>query len=583
MKPPRFRWVTCQLEALRRCLPSAIRRALDHLPQSLDETYDRILKGIPQERQEYAQHLFQCVAESIRPLRVEELADILAIEFEAGEVPRYHMNWRPNNPEEEVLFICSSLLTIVDIDGSRVVRFSHFSVKEYLTSERLANAGKGLSRYHVLPQSAHAILAKASLSVLLALDDQADEDTMKNFPLAIYAARYWVDHAHLHGVSSRIKDGMERLFDREKPYFATWVWIHDIDHPFRETMFTARPSPPEGTPLYYATLCGFCDLLEYLIVTYPQDINTRGGYHSTPLHAAVDEGHVDIVGLLLKHGADTATWNRNNWSTLYEAARRGRLDMIRLLLYHHADVNSLDDKERSPLFMASQEGELEVARALLQHGAAVDFRDKYGGTSLMLASRNGHLDVSRLLLQNGATVDSRDKDGWTPLMCASWCGHPDLVRSLLQNGATVDSCRNNGRTSLMSASQNGHLDIVQLLLQNGSNVDSRDKDGWTPLMCASRRGHPDVVRFLLQNGAIVDPRHNEGWTPLMCASQNGHPDVVQLLLQCGATVDSCRNDGWTSLMFASQNGHLDIVRLLLQNGAAVDSHHNDNPAPSSGT
>jgi hypothetical protein len=76
---PRFRWVTCQLEALKRSLPSAIRRALDHLPESLDETYDRILKGIPQESQEYAQHLFQCVAEAIRPLRVEELADILAI------------------------------------------------------------------------------------------------------------------------------------------------------------------------------------------------------------------------------------------------------------------------------------------------------------------------------------------------------------------------------------------------------------------------------------------------------------------------------------------------------------------------
>jgi len=241
MKLPRFRWVTCQLETLRHSLPSAIRRVLDYLPESLDETYDRILKGIPRARQGYAQHLFQCVAESIRPLRVEELADILAIEFEAGELPQYHMNWRPDHPEEEVLYICSSLISIVDIDGSRVVRFSHFSVKEYLTSERFANAGKGLSRYHILPHSAHAILAKASLSVLLALDDQVDKDTMKNFPLAIYAARYWVDHAQAYGVSPRIKDGAERLFDREKPYFATWVWIHDIDYPFREMMFAARP------------------------------------------------------------------------------------------------------------------------------------------------------------------------------------------------------------------------------------------------------------------------------------------------------------------------------------------------------
>jgi len=488
MKISRFRWVTCQLEALRHSLPSAIRRTLDHLPESLDETYDRILKGIPWARQGYAQHLFQCVAESIRPLRVEELADILAIEFEAGELPRYHMNWRPDHPEEEVLSICSSLITIVDIDGSRVVRFSHFSVKEYLTSERFANAGKGLSRYHILPHLAHAILAKASLSVLLALNEQADKDTMKNFPLAIYAARYWVDHAKLHGASPRIKDGMERLFDRERPYFATWVWIHDIDYPFREIMFAARPSPPAGTPLYYATLCGFRELVEHLIITYPRDINARGGFHNTPLNAAINKGNIDIVALLLEHGADTATWNRDNRSPLDQAAVRGRLDVIRLLLYHHVDVNFRNGIERTSLFMASQEGELEVARALLQHGAAVDARDKYGLTPLMLASQHGHADVVRFLLENGATADSRKDDGWT---------------------------------SLMAASQNGHLDVVRLLLETGTTVDSRNDDGWTSLMAASQNGYLDVVRLLLENGATVDSRKNDDRTSLMVASQNG--------------------------------------------------------------
>ena len=464
MKLPRFRWVTCQLETLRHSLPSTIRRALDYLPESLDETYDRILKGIPRARQEYAQHLFQCAAESIRPLRVEELADILAIEFETGELPRYYINWRPDNSEEEVLSICSSLITIVDIDGSRDVRFSHFSVKEYLTSERLANAGKGLSRYHILPDSAHAILAKASLSVLSALDDQVNKDTMKGLPFAVYAARYWVDHAQLHGVSFRIRGAMERLFDREKPYFATWVWIHDIDYPFRESMFAARPLPLEGTLLCYATLCGFPDFVEHLIMTYPRDINFSGGYHSTPLHAAVIKGNVDIVALLLEHGADTAIWDKENYSPLDHAAFRGRLGVMRLFLCHHADVNSRDGIERTPLFMASQEGEVEVARTLLQHGAAVDPRDKYGWTPLMFASGHGHADVARLLLENGATVDSREADGRTSLMVASHNGHLDLVRLLLENGAAVDSRKDNGRTSFMAASKNGYLDIVRLLL-----------------------------------------------------------------------------------------------------------------------
>src|ERR1700688_2980888 len=85
----RFRWIVCQLETLMNTLPSAIRRALDDLPQGLDETYDHILQSIPQARQKFARRLFACLAESFRPLHVEELAEILAIEFDAGTPPSY--------------------------------------------------------------------------------------------------------------------------------------------------------------------------------------------------------------------------------------------------------------------------------------------------------------------------------------------------------------------------------------------------------------------------------------------------------------------------------------------------------------
>jgi len=219
----RFRWTVCQLQSLRNSFPSAIRRSLDDLPKSLDETYDRILLSIAQERQEYALRLLQCLAISIRPLRVEELAEILAIQFEAGAQPNYDVTWRPENAEEAVLSACSSLIAIVDLDGFRVVQFSHFSVKEYLTSERLANAGNHLSKYYIVPHQAHTVLSQVSLSVLLTLDDALDKDSVKNFPLTTYAARYWVEHAQFDNVSSSLKDAMERLFDSTKPHLAIWV------------------------------------------------------------------------------------------------------------------------------------------------------------------------------------------------------------------------------------------------------------------------------------------------------------------------------------------------------------------------
>jgi hypothetical protein len=98
-----------------------------------------------------------------------------------------------------VLSACSSLIFIIDKDkgGNQVVQFSHFSVKEYLTSERLATADseERPSYYHILPEPAHTILADAGLSVLLQLDDKIDRNIIAHFPLALYAAQYWVEHA----------------------------------------------------------------------------------------------------------------------------------------------------------------------------------------------------------------------------------------------------------------------------------------------------------------------------------------------------------------------------------------------------
>ena len=106
------------------------------------------------------------VSQSIRPLRVE-LGEILAVQFDEAGPPTYNAAWRPENAQEAVMSVCSSLITIVDREGSQVVQFSHFSVKEYLTSDRLAKAEECLSYYHILLEPAHTILAHAILSVLL--------------------------------------------------------------------------------------------------------------------------------------------------------------------------------------------------------------------------------------------------------------------------------------------------------------------------------------------------------------------------------------------------------------------------------
>src|ERR1700691_2823309 len=182
----RFRWVFCQLEALRHCFPPNLRQFLNELPETLDETYERILRGINKAQKDNARRLLHCLAAAVRPLRVEELAELLSFDFQAtGEqcIPKLKEDWRWDDQEQAVLSTCSSLISIVRDGDSRVVQFSHFSVKEYLTSPRLAQSHRDVSWFYIDVDAAHTILVQACLGTLLRLDEHSSEGRAKGFPL----------------------------------------------------------------------------------------------------------------------------------------------------------------------------------------------------------------------------------------------------------------------------------------------------------------------------------------------------------------------------------------------------------------
>jgi hypothetical protein len=265
------------LETLRHCLPPSVRRTLDELPESLDETYERVLKEIKKPNRDHALRLLRCLVVAIRPLRVEELAEVLAVDFgDEDGMPKLNPNWRWEEQEQALLTSCSSLIAIVEFDGSRIVQFSHFSVKEFLTSTRLATSSGDISRYHILLEPAHSILGQACMSVLLRLDDLVEKSGVRNSsPLARYAAEHWVAHAQYDKVPSCLRKAMEYMFDEDKPYFAAWLQFHDMDSAtLSESFHRFTPFSKTGaTPLYYAARCGFQDLVEHLIVNNPKQVN----------------------------------------------------------------------------------------------------------------------------------------------------------------------------------------------------------------------------------------------------------------------------------------------------------------------
>ena len=425
---------------LRDCLPSSVRRFLEELPESLDETYERVLREIKKPNRDHARRLLQCLVVAIRPLRVEELAEVLAIDFNDGVgIPKLNASWRWEDQERALLTSCSSLIAIVDTGDSRVVQFSHFSVKEYLTSERLATSSQDLLRYHITFNTAHMILAQACVSVLLQLDDHNERDDVeKKAPLAVYAAEYWVCHAQFEDVASRI-EGMEDIFDLDKPYFAAWRGLYDIDiKPPIGSVFFQFEGGKSGaiTPLYYAALCGFSKLVEQLIAKHPQHVNAIGGYYMTPAVAALAGRHFQLAQVLHRNKSSVEPRGRVENTPLYSAAYYGDLEMVQALLEYGVDVNAQNIGRYTPLDYASLSGhrnDPRVARLLIAHGADPNTQNVEGFTPLHHASQTGRIEIVRLLIEHGVNVEVKDNRGRTPLDFATERQHKEIIKLLSEH------------------------------------------------------------------------------------------------------------------------------------------------------
>jgi len=360
------------------------------LPESLDETYERILKAINKANQRHAHRLLQCLTVAIRPLRVEELAEVLAVNVNAEGIPELNADWRWENQEEAILSACSSLVSIITDNGSRVVQFSHFSVKEFLTSDRLASSTEEVSQFYIPVEPSHVILAQACLSVLLSLDHHMDYASSKKIPLVRYAAEHWVKHAEVGNVELHMKDTLDYFFSTEKPHFSVWVQIQDVDKILRFYM----SSPPDGVstsafPLYFAAKRGFCGLVERLIAKHPEHVNHWCGDYGSPLHASVLGGHIEVSQLLVACGADINSHfeMQDNWTPLHIASREGHLKIVKWLLDCGADANFKTNLGCTPPHFAAAFGHLDIARILLGHNAGVNSQDDENGSSLLVLHR----------------------------------------------------------------------------------------------------------------------------------------------------------------------------------------------------
>ncbi len=118
-----------------------------------------------------------------------------------------------------------------------------------------------------------------------------------------------------------------------------------------------------------------------------------------PLGLAAFFGHIEVVRLLLAHGApvNSASQNAMHVQPLHSAVAGGHLEITRQLLSQGADVNACQAGGYTPLHAAAQSGQLEMLRLLLEHGADVRSKSFEGKSALDLALENGQQQAADLL------------------------------------------------------------------------------------------------------------------------------------------------------------------------------------------
>jgi ankyrin repeat protein len=316
----------------------------------------------------------------------------------------------------------------------------------------------------------------------------------------------------------------------------------------------------------YCDMCTACHLGEQgrvreLLDEDPSHANRVSEYGSyylgsgTPLKNAAAKGHIEIVKLLLKHGADPNLPEEGiapNGHALYSAVANKHYEVARLLLEHGAYPNPEVESSADALSRAISNSDQQMIELLCSYGAnrAVHLLAYYGDVQTAAA----------VFAANPALADDPEA-----LTNAAGEGQEAFVRLLLRYVPDLPK-----RIAFPNWSVGAKTrELNELLFEHGMNPSQPDWLLVTPLHQFARTGDLEKAALFLDHGTDLHARDEDICsTPLGWAAKSGKMPVVELLLQRGAKTNLPDDPPWaTPLAWAIRRGHNEIVELLKQHGA----------------
>jgi ankyrin repeat protein/class 3 adenylate cyclase len=253
---------------------------------------------------------------------------------------------------------------------------------------------------------------------------------------------------------------------------------------------------------------------------------------------------------------------------LVVAVEENQIEIVKLLLNHGADVNVKDwTSKNTALDISEQKGFKPISELLQQRGA------KYSsGSSFHLAAKNGDIVSIEEMLDKGCDINEVDAGkGWTALHYAVNYGQKHLVEYLIVKGADVnkkDFLGKNNPIDVLSNVNRG--EIVKLLNKNGA----KSSGGVNIHFCAETGDFEGVQSFYDKDGKINGRDEKNGWMPLHYAVNANDVDMVEFLVHLGANVNGADFKGETApLDIAFKTGNVEMQSYLQAKGALRKKKH----------
>ena len=565
---------------------NAIEKALESVPEDMDAAYARILDMInkkPRGQRDLARKVLICTAYSRSPLTINILAYIVSVENDTKCLEALESSLPT---ETSILSACSNL---VSVDRrTREVRFVHFSVQEFLTSDRSS------STLRIGHDLAHRELAWMFITLLSILNRQSLEackegslvlSTLDNWPFYVLAANLNFlseDDPLVELISSFLEQSPPMFVETHQSYFTTLhtylgfspsVLALIFNLPSGHQRYQTRPSNGKifscnqlrdlymssqiilhnQFAVHYTTrvldsvpaterLCAHGYYIDYFYSTDStvriwgfetdyclQDYEIPIMYDHTPLYSAQSE---KIVRFLLDNGASMKQRHMGNKlvDPLRFFAHKGNSKITQLLLDKIVDRYGVRFGAALGDAICSDHYSCE---GILQLLADID-------NALQTAVYSGDLGVVRFLLDLGADVNAQGGQYGNALQAAIFWGKPEVVQLLIDNGANVYAQGGGYDNAIQAAISWDKHEVIWLLL---ARKDDQYGNAIQAAVCTVTGDHVlEVVQLLLDKGADVNAKGGKYGNALQAAVREVTGDnvfeVVQLLLDSGADVNA---------------------------------------------